>query len=84
MRSKIAYKEIYEYSRLESAARQLCLPETEETEVRLHNLHNHLVWHSYVQGKDLVADAILSSAITELMKERNADISELPAGLVVL
>lgn len=78
MKSKILYREVYDFSRLERAAKHLCLPETEKTEVRLFNLHNHLVWRSYQEGMDLVADAILSSAVLELMKERNADVEDLP------
>ena len=53
--------------------------ETEETEIGLLNLHNHLVWHSYVPGKDPAADAILSSVIAELLEEYNLDASCVPA-----
>lgn len=79
MQSRIAYSEIYDYGRLEKAARRLHLEETEETEVGLLNLHNHLVWHSYMPGKDPVADAILSSVIAELLEEYNLDASCVPA-----
>ena len=79
MWNKISYGDIYDYGRLERAARSLHLQETEETEVRLLNLHNHLVWRSYAQGKDLVADAILSSALMELLEESNLETSDLPA-----
>ena len=79
MQSRIAYEDIYDYSRLEKAAKRLHLEETEETEIRLLNLHNHLVWHSYDPGKDPVADAILSSVIAELLEEYNLDASSVPA-----
>ena len=79
MQSRIAYKDIYDYGRLEKAAKGLHLEETEETEIGLLNLHNHLVWHSYVPGKDPAADAILSSVIAELLEEYNLDASCVPA-----
>lgn len=79
MQSRIAYEDIYDYSRLEKAAKRLHLEETEETEIGLLNLHNHLVWHSYVPGKDPAADAILSSVIAELLEEYNLDASCVPA-----
>lgn len=79
MQSKAAYKEIYDYGRLERAAKQLHLEETEETEIRLLNLHNHLIWHSHVPGNDPVADAILSLVIAELLEEYNQDALCVPA-----
>lgn len=79
MQSRVAYKEIYDYGRLEKAAKRLHLEETEETEIRLLNLHNHLVWHSYIPRNDPVADAILSAVITELLEEYNQDVSCVPA-----
>ena len=79
MQSRIAYKDIYDYGRLEKAAKRLHLEETEETEIGLLNLHNHLVWHSYVPGKNPAADAILSSVIAELLEEYNLDASCVPA-----
>lgn len=79
MQSKIAYKEIYEYSRLEKAAKRLHLEETEETEIGLLNLHNHLIWHSYKPGVDLVADAIFLSVAEELMQEHKTGPEGMPA-----
>lgn len=78
MQSKIAYKEIYEYSRLEKAAKRLHLEETEETEIGLLNLHNHLVWHSYKPGIDSVADAIFLSVTEEVMQEYETGPEGLP------
>ncbi len=78
MQNKIAYMEICDYSRLEKAARFLHLEKTEETEIGLLNLHNHLVWHSYTSGKDPIADAILSSVILELLEEYSMEISCVP------
>lgn len=78
MQSRIAYKEIYDYSRLEEAAKRLHLEETEETEIGLLNLHNHLVWHSYKSGVDSVADAILSSVIAVLLEEHDTDMQSVP------
>lgn len=78
MQSRIAYKEIYDYSRLEEAAKRLHLEETEETEIGLLNLHNHLVWHSYKSGVDPVADAILSSVIAVLLEEHDTDMQSVP------
>lgn len=79
MQNRIAYSEIYDYSRLERAAKRLHLEETDETEIGLLNLHNHLVWHSYIKGKDLVADAILSSVLEEILEEYNLDVDCVPA-----
>lgn len=79
MQNRIAYQEIYDYSRLEKAALSLHMELTEETEIGLLNLHNHLVWHSYKSGADPVADAILSSVIAELLEEYNMDASCVPA-----
>lgn len=81
MQNRIAYKDIYDYSRLEKAARRLHLEETEETEIRLLDLHNHLVWRSYIRDKDPIADAILLSVITELLEEYNLDASYVPIEL---
>lgn len=55
----IPYAEFYNYDRLESAAVELGLLNTEADEEDLLNLHNHLVWHLYRFDKDLRADAIL-------------------------
>lgn len=79
MQSRIAYREVYDYGRLEEAAKRLHLEETEETEIGLLNLHNHLVWHSYVPGVDQTADAILSSVIAGLLEEYNLDATGVPA-----
>ena len=78
MRSKIAYKEICEYSRLEKAVKHLHLEEMDETEEGLLNLHNHLVWHSYRPGKDPVADAIVLFVIDGIMKEHEIGTEDLP------
>ncbi len=79
MQRRIPYAEFYDYIRLEKAARNLRMKETVENEIELMNLHNHLVWHSYMPGKNPVADAILSSAIADLLKEYNLDASCVPA-----
>lgn len=79
MQSKIAYKEIYDYGRLEKALKRLHLEETEETEIGLLNLHNHLIWHSYNPGVDPVADAIFLSVTEELMQEHETGPEGLPA-----
>lgn len=76
---KVFCHEIYNFDRLEKAAKSLHLEETEEVEIGLLNLHNHLVWHSYRPGIDQSADAILSSVISELMEEYNLDASDFPA-----
>ena len=78
MQSRIAYKEIYDYSRLEKAAKRLHLEETEETEIGLLNLHNHLIWHSYKPGVDPVADAIFLSVTEEVMQEYETGTEGLP------
>lgn len=53
----IPYAEFYNYDRLESAAVELGLLNTEADEEDLLNLHNHLVWHLYRFDKDPRADA---------------------------
>ena len=80
MQSKrISHEEIFFFFLLERAFDYLHLEMTEENEITLFNLHNHLVWHSYVPGKNPVADAILSSVISELLEEYNLDASCVPA-----
>lgn len=78
---RIHYAEIYDYSRLDKAARILHREETEENEILLLNLHNHLVWHSYRPGVNPEADAILSVVIKELLIENNLDDSAIPTEL---
>lgn len=77
--SRISHKTICDYDRLEKAFFSLHMEMTEENEIGLMNLHNHLIWHSYEPGKEPAADAILLAVIEELMEERNADISDFPA-----
>lgn len=77
--SRISRKTICDYDRLEKAFFSLHMEMTEENEIGLINLHNHLIWHSYEPGKEPAADAILLAVIEELMKERCADISDFPA-----
>lgn len=48
----IPYAEFYNYDRLESAAVELGLLNTEADEEDLLNLHNQLVWHLYRFDKD--------------------------------
>lgn len=80
MRSKrISRKEIYDFDRLERAADSLRLSKTEENEVKLLNLHNHLIWHSFEPGNDRTADAILLVALKELMRENQVEIEGVPA-----
>lgn len=77
--SRISHKTICDYDRLEKAFFSLDMEMTEENEIGLMNLHNHLIWHSYEPGKEPAADAILLAVIKELMQERCADISDFPA-----
>lgn len=78
---RIPYAEFYDYGRLEKAAQSLHREETEENEVELLNLHNHLVWHSYHPGENPETDAILSVVIKELLIENNLDDSAIPTEL---
>lgn len=75
---RISYEEIFDFDRLEKAFDSLHLEMTEENEIMLFNLHNHLVWHSYIPGRNPVADAILSSIIADLLEEYNMDVSCVP------
>lgn len=76
----IPYAEFYNYDRLESAAVELGLLNTEADEEDLLNLHNHLVWHLYRFDKDLRADAILYAVIEAAIffTHRTADSNRLP------
>lgn len=74
----IPYAEFYNYDRLESAAVELGLLNTEADEEDLLNLHNHLVWHLYRFDKDLRADAILYAVIEAILGEKAADITDVP------
>lgn len=76
---KIGHEEIFNFDRLERAFDSLHLEMTEENETTLFNLHNHLVWHSFIPGKDPVADAILSYVIADLLEEYDLDASCVPA-----
>ena len=76
---RIGHEEIFDFDRLEKAFNSLHLEMTEENEIVLFNLHNHLVWHSFRPGENPVADAILSSAIADLLEEYNLDASCVPA-----
>lgn len=76
----IPYAEFYNYDRLESAAVELGLLNTEADEEDLLNLHNHLVWHLYRFDKDLRADAIPNdyAVIEAILGEKAADITDVP------
>lgn len=81
---EVSYSEIYDYGRLQRAAEKLHLEQTEETETRVMNIHNHLVWHSYISDQDPIADAILASVLMELLAENNLDVSDIPEELKYL
>lgn len=74
----IPYAEFYNYDRLESAAVELGLLNTEADEESLLNLHNQLVWHLYRFDKNPRADAILYAAIEAILGEKAADITDVP------
>lgn len=57
----IPYAEFYNYDRLESAAVELGLLNTEADEENLLNLHNQLVWHLYRFDKNHVRMPFLCS-----------------------
>ena len=63
--SRISHKTICDYDRLEKAFFSLDMEMTEENEIGLMNLHNHLIWHSYEPGKEPAADAILLAVISD-------------------
>ena len=66
----IPYAEFYNYDRLESAAVELGLLNTEADEENLLNLHNQLVWHLYQFDKDPRVDAILYAVIEAILGEK--------------
>lgn len=73
------YGEYISCDRLENASQKLHLDLAQpENEVRLINLHNHLVWHSYTPGKDGIADAIFCAAIRDVMEEYNLGKADIP------
>ena len=74
----IRYAEFYDYDRLERAASELGLLNTEADEESLLNLHNNLVWHLYRFDEDPRADAILYAVIEAILGEKSADITDIP------
>lgn len=74
----IRYAEFYDYDRLERAASELGLLNTEADEESLLNLHNNLVWHLYRFDEDPRADAILYAVIETILGEKAADITDIP------
>lgn len=74
----IRYAEFYDYDRLERAASELGLLNTEADEESLLNLHNNLVWHLYRFDEDPRADAILYAVIEAILGEKAADITDIP------
>ena len=74
----IPYAEFYDYDRLEKAASELGLLNTEADEESLLNLHNNLVWHLYRFDEDSRADAILYAVIEAILGEKAADITDIP------
>lgn len=75
----IPYAEFYNYDRLESAAVELGLLNTEADEEDLLNLHNHLIWHSYRPFQDALTDAIFSITIQNIIKDYNLTPQDIPA-----
>lgn len=74
----IRYAEFYDYDRLERAASELGLLNTEADEESLLNLHNNLVWHLYRFDEDPRVDAILCTVIEAILGEKAADITDIP------
>lgn len=74
----IRYAEFYDYDRLEKAASELGLLNTEADEESLLNLHNNLVWHLYRFDEDPRADTILYAVIEAILGEKAADITDIP------
>lgn len=74
----IRYAEFYDYDRLERAASELGLLNTEADEESLLNLHNNLVWNLYRFDEDPRADAILYAVIEAILGEKAADITDIP------
>lgn len=63
------YERLCDYDLLEKVSRSLHLEMTQENEERLINLHNHLIWRSYIPGRDDVADAIFCAMIQEIVPD---------------
>ena len=76
---RIPYAEFYDYDRLEKAAHDLHWEETEENEILLFNLHNHLIWHSYRPFEDALTDAIFSVVIQKIIEDYNLTPQDAPA-----
>lgn len=74
----IRYAEFYDYDRLEKAASELGLLNTEADEESLLNLHNNLVWHLYRFDENPRADVILYAVIEAILGEKAADITDIP------
>lgn len=74
----IRYAEFYDYDRLEKAASELGLLNTEADEESLLNLHNNLVWHLYRFDENPRADVVLYAVIEAILGEKAADITDIP------
>lgn len=75
------YAEVYDYSTLEAAYGAAFLylsdvPEPEESEEWLMNLHNHLVWKSYEVGQDPDEDCVVLTAIDHVLKAHGLKLDE--------
>lgn len=68
------YAEVYDYSTLEAAFEAASFYLSDDAidggEEWLMNLHNHLVWQSYEEGKDPDEDCVVLTAIDHVLKER--------------
>ncbi len=74
----IPYAEFYNYDRLESAAVELGLLNTEADEENLLNLHNELVWHLSRVEKRARAAAMGYAVVEAILGEKAADITDVP------
>ncbi len=72
---KPKYSDIYEYSTLEKAYECVCEElgyspyDVEKGEEWLMNIHNHLVWKSFIPEIDPIADLVVHKAIDIVSKE---------------
>lgn len=73
------YEKLCDYDLLERVSHSLHLEMTQENEERIINLHNHLIWRSYMPGRDDVTDAIFCAMLWEVTKMGSVPPEELPA-----
>lgn len=74
------YKELFDYSTLETAyegAFEYLSGEIEDEEEWIINLQNHLIWRTYEPGEDPDMDCVVLTAISNILKSHGLRVGDL-------